>query len=185
LVISIVGVFVIGVSNAFFSDTETSKDNVLVAGMLDLKVDNESYYNGNRCTEVEPEVWKWVGDALYPVPGSACTTSWGLDDLANGRLFFNFLDLKPNDNGEDTISLHVQNEAWVCMDLTLTSNAENGVIEPEILAGDDPNLDGVWDGELAQNMQMVWWADDGDNVLEDGEPILVNGRTAFYTFPIW
>jgi len=179
-IIAIVGIAVIGATGAFFGDTETSVGNVFAAGALDLKVDNDSYYNTNRCVNVgtdENPDWQWQGNAEYPVPGTPCTTSWNLDDLSNGHLFFNFFDLKPDDEGEDTISLHVQNDAWACMDLTLTSNAENGVVEPEELAGDDPNLDGPWDGELAQHLEFVWWADDGDNVLEEGENILTGDHT--------
>ena len=58
---------------AFFSDTESSTGNVFAAGSLDLLIDNESYYNGNKCEDVDddPEIedWQWVGDAEYPVPG--------------------------------------------------------------------------------------------------------------------
>ena len=51
------------------------------------------------------------------------------------------------------------------MDMTLTSNDDESSNEPELEAGDDledANL--TWDGELAQNLQMFWWADDGDGV---------------------
>jgi len=88
---------------AFFSDTETSTDNTFVAGVLDLKIDNESFYNGQ----------------VY------AGTTWALDDL-NGHLFFDFRDVKPGDWGEDTISLHVNdNDAWACLDIDLTSEDDN------------------------------------------------------------
>ncbi len=169
---------VAGGTGAFFGDTERSSGNTFAAGTLDLKVDNESYYNGNKCANVSTdpgvEQWEWVGESPYPVPGTPCTTSWYLDDLANGRLFFDFNDVKPGDEGEDTISLHVQNDAWACMDLTVTSNDDNGSTEPELLVEEEEADDVAdeWDGELAQAIQMVWWADDGDNVLEDGERIM-------------
>lgn len=166
-------VIVGGFTGAFFSDTETSTGNVFAAGAIDLKVDNESYYNGNRCTNVgtqENPDWQWQGNNPYPVPDTPCDTSWDLSDLSLGHLFFNFLDLKPGDYGEDTISLHVQNEAWACMDITLTSNDENDLTEPEATDGDDTS--GENGGELAQNIQMLWWADDGDNVFEGDENIL-------------
>src|SRR3989344_2177159 len=116
----------IGVTGAFFSDTETSTGNTFAAGAIDLLVDNESYYNGNVCAETAPDsgIWQWQGNALFPVPGTECDTSWELDNLT-GHLFFNFTDIKPDD-----------------------------------------------EGELAQTLQMVWWADDSDNVLEHGETIL-------------
>gem|GEM_PF-1404784 len=169
------GGVVFAATNAWFSDTETSSGNRFVAGAFDLKIDNESYYNGNKCTEVEPDVWQWVGSADYPTPKTPCTTSWKLSDLP-GKLFFNFTDLKPDDEGEDTISLHVENDAWMCMDLTLTSDDDVSSTEPELLVdkAEDPN--DSWDGELGGLIQMIWWADDGDNVLEEGEKYLLNNN---------
>ena len=139
-----------GGTGAFFSDTETSAGNTFTAGSIDLKIDNESYYNG----------------ALSP------DTSWSLTDLTIQK-FFNFLDLKPGDIGEDTISLHVENnDSYVCANVTLTSNDDNGLTEPEALVDQS---DGVGNGELADNVNFIWWADDGDNVLEMGENLLPGG----------
>lgn len=163
--LSVVGLLLVGATRAFFSDTETSANNRFVAGAIDLLIDNTSYYNGQ--------------------PNSR--TTWGPSNLSDGQgpadgayLFFEFDDLKPGDWGEDTISLRVNdNHAYACMDFTLTSNSDNTSVEPELEADDDlaePN--NLWDGELAQNLFFVWWADDGDNVLEDdeaGEGILYQG----------
>ena len=44
--IAAVALGTVGLSSAFFSDAETSVGNVLAAGAIDLRVDNESYYNG-------------------------------------------------------------------------------------------------------------------------------------------
>ncbi len=138
-------------TGAFFSDTETSLANTFVAGAIDLKIDNESYYNG----------------ALSP------ETSWSLADLTIQK-FFNFLDLKPGDVGEDTISLHVDtNDAYLCADITLTSNDDNGLNEPEALDGDLTPGDN--EGELASEVNFIWWADDGDNVLESDENAISQG----------
>lgn len=169
-----------GASGAFFSDSETSSGNTFAAGAIDLKVDNDSWYNANHCVNVgtdEAPDWQWQGSASYPVPGSACDTSWTLDDLKNGHLFFNFKDLKPDDESEDTISLHVSNNpSWACMRMSLTSNDDATSTEPELADNDTPeDPDNTWDGELAQNLQMFWWADDGDNVYEQGEPQLSPG----------
>jgi len=135
-----------GATLAFLSDTETSTGNLLEAGDLDLGIDNHSYYNG----------------VLNP------GTTWRVDyDLSDDppRQFFNFGDVKPGDWGEDTISLHVKtNDAWLCADVTLTSNNENDLTEPETTDGDDTTGPGA--GELAQNINFFWWADDGDNVFE-------------------
>src|SRR3989344_5752727 len=149
-----VGAVVIGATGAFFSDTETSTGNTFTAGAIDLGVDNHSYYNG-RLNE---------------------GTTWRVDyDISDegGRQFFNFSDLKPGNWGEDTISLHVNNnDSYLCADVTLTSNNDNDVTEPEddeALENDTPSTDpddDPWDGELANHIKWYWWADDGDNVFE-------------------
>ncbi|OGF89180.1 hypothetical protein A3I27_02075 [Candidatus Giovannonibacteria bacterium RIFCSPLOWO2_02_FULL_43_11b] len=155
-VIIAVAALVVGATTAFLSDTETSSGNTFAAGAIDLKIDNESYYNG-----VLNELTSWFPAA----------------DLPNGKLFFNFTDLKPDDEGEDTISLHVNdNDAYICMDMVLTSNDDKSSNEPELDAGDLPEeINNTWDGELAQNLQMFWWADDGDNVYEVGENPITDG----------
>jgi len=148
---------VIGATTAFYGDVETSSGNTFAAGAIDLTVDNTSYYN-----RVLNEATTWL------IP----------DDLdESGRLFFNFVDLKPDDEGEDTISLHVNNnDAYVCLDMTLTSDNDISSNEPELGAGDtQEDISNTWDGELAQNLQMFWWADDGDNVYEAGENAITNG----------
>ncbi|MBI5456678.1 hypothetical protein HY969_02965 [Candidatus Kaiserbacteria bacterium] len=174
------GAIATGMTGAFFSDTETSTGNTFAAGAIDLKIDNDSYYNGNRCTFLDAQAtttpgFYWQGQFPFPVVGSACDTSFPLSDLDDGLLFFNFRDLKPDDEGEDTISIHVQNDAWACMDLTLTSDDDVSTTEPEgqVDATDNP-LD-TWDGELADALQFFWWADDGDNVYETGEQDLSGG----------
>ena len=97
--IAFAGALIVGGTGAFFSDTESSVRNVFAAGAFDLKVDNESYYNGNKCANVSTdplvEEWQWVGESAYPIPGTPCTTSWNLDTLGEGRLFFDFDDVKP------------------------------------------------------------------------------------------
>jgi len=150
-------IITIGLSSAFFSDTETSKDNILQAGELDLKIDNQSYLNGQKND----------------------STSWELDDLKN-KLFFNFTDLKPDDFGEDTISIHAANDYWACMEISITKNDDNTCTEPEKI--DDPNCNepnnNDFDGELGNLVNFVWWPDDGDNVLEDNETPFINVSSA-------
>src|SRR3989344_2161684 len=152
-VLAVAAAAVISATGAFLSDTETSEGNVFTAGAIDLGIDNESYYNG-----VFNEGTSWLLD-------------FNIEDDPP-RQFFNFLDLKPGDYGEDTISIHVSNnEAWLCVDVTLTSNDDVDCTEPELqddLTCNEPNGDNA-DGDLAQNINFLWWADDGDNVLEDGE----------------
>ena len=145
-----VGAVVIGATGAFFSDTETSTGNTFTAGAIDLGVDNTSYYNGafNEGTS-----WEIDWDMSEEIP----------------HQFFNFADLKPGDWGEDTISLHVNNnDSYLCADVTLTKNDDVSSTEPE-LEVDVPNTDSIFDGELASHLRFTWWADDGDNVLENDE----------------
>jgi len=143
--LGVVGAMVVGGTTAIFSDTEVSTGNTFTAGAIDLTIDNESYYNGvfNR------------------------GTSWLQKDLTDGDWFFHFEDLKPGDWGEDTISLHVNNnDSYLCADVTLKSNQDNGSTEPE-LNDETPYTAG--EGELADHVNFIAWADDGDNVLEDNE----------------
>lgn len=150
IVMFMAGSLALGGTGAFFSDIEASLGNTFAAGSIDLKIDNTSYYNGVFNQD----------------------TSWELRDLTVEK-FFNFLDLKPGDFGEDTISIHVDtNDAYICADVTLTSNDDNGFTEPESLVD---QTDGVGEGELAQNVNFIWWADDGDNVLEVGEEVISQG----------
>lgn len=150
--IAVAVAIIVGASFAFFSDSETSQDNKLQAGALDLKIDNTSYYNNQ------------------PNP----QTTWELNDLTN-QLFFNFADVKPGDIGEDTISLHAENDCWVCAVITLSENDDETCTEPELIDDptctdpDAPGSGNAFDGELAQNINFIFWADDGDNVLEDNE----------------
>lgn len=150
---------IIGGTFAFFSDSETSKDNLLQAGAIDLGIDNHSYYNG----VLNPET-TWRID-------------YDIDEEQGTRQFFNFTDLKPGDWGEDTISLHVKdNDSWLCADVTLTSDNDNGLTEPE---GDDGDLTPgpIGEGELADAVNFYWWADDGDNVFEscESEEVVIQG----------
>ena len=160
-VIAAVAAIVIGGTVAFFSDTEISTGNTFTAGSLDLKISNTSYIKSHTTGE------------MVLNPG----TSWDATDLTVEK-FFNFTDVKPGDVGEDTIDLIViDNPAWACAKITLTSNMDNTCTEPEnekegkdaagapICGSGDP----LWNGDLAQGIEFVWWADDGDNVLEVDE----------------
>lgn len=131
-VLTVAAAFILGATFAVFSDTETSSANVFESGAVDLKVGNDSYYNGS----------------------ASASTTWAIKDLNNGELFFNFLDIKPDDEGEDTISLRVDtNDAWACMDMNITQN----------------------DGLLGDLLNFAFWTDDGDNVYETNENIITSG----------
>lgn len=133
----------------------SSYNNEFKSGKINLKVDNESYVTNDD------------GKLVF-----SPSTSWAPTSLAN-KLFFNFLDLKPGDIGEDTISLHmIENKGWVCMNIKMTSTPENGLDEPEALVD---HTTGTNDGELQNHLYFHFWADDGDNVFESGETIFKSG----------
>lgn len=153
-IIGVVAAIVIGATTAYFSDTETSTGNTFTAGSIDLKIDNTCSLNGE--------------------PVQDCT--WGLTDL-DGELFFNFSDLKPGDWGEDTVSVHVDNNpAWACVTFNNLVSDDEDCTEPELedeeLCGEDEK------GELAENLEFRFWADmcyigevaePGDNKFTVGE----------------
>ena len=90
---------------AVLNDSHSST-NTVTAGKLDLKIDWTEHYNGEQIENQE----------LTNNPGPV----------------FELGDVKPGDWGEATISLHnYHNPAWVHMAGELTSNAENGVNDPE------------------------------------------------------
>ena len=184
-VIAFVGVIAIGGTIAYFSDTETSPGNTFTAGAIDLTVDSEQHYNGNICTETSTAgVYEWVGEAEYPVVGTSCSGTWEATDIGVEK-FFDFNDIKPGDSGENTISLHIEgNDAYGCMDILLTKNDDMTCTESELEADADPTCvdpGTEFDGELAQKMSFFVWNDDGDNVWEYGERIIIPRRNFDFT----
>lgn len=182
-----VAAMVVAGTGAFFSDTETSEGNVFTAGAIDLTVDSQQHYNNAVC---EGDVWVLEGapeDPQYPILGSACDGTWEATDLG-AETFFNFDDIKPGDEGENTISLHVDsNDAYACVDVSLTANDDVSSTEPELEAGDTQNTGSLFDGELAQNINFFAWSDwgptpgfgndsildgEGDNIWQANEPEL-------------
>ncbi len=136
-----VAVAVGGATYSFFSDTETSTGNTFTAGAIDLTVDSEQHYNNMVCVENpdeaignywwQPEVGFTPAAGHYPAAGTVCDGTWAATDLG-AQKFFNFSDIKPGDQGENTISLHINNNpAWACIDVTLTKNDDVTVTEPE------------------------------------------------------
>lgn len=162
--IAFVGAVVAGATGAFFSDTETSTGNTFAAGAIDLKVDSEAHYNGSVCLpNQQGGGYTWQGGDEYPV-GLPCTGTWEATDLG-AQTFFDYKDIKPGDEGENTISLHINNNpAWACVDVAVTKNDDVSSTEPELDGtGDlqnDPN--NLMDGELAQNIKFAAWLDQGD-----------------------
>lgn len=176
-----VGAAAAGATGAFFSDNETSTGNTFTAGAIDLKVDSVAHYDGLVCVDNDGYRWQLetasTTTARPELIGQTCDGSWTLTDLGPTNKFFNFSDVKPGDQGENTVSLHVDtNPAWACAYIKTTSNNENTYTQPEINAGDL----GTSSGELAQNTRFFTWLDNatssgavpGDNIWQAGESVL-------------
>ncbi|RJR29629.1 hypothetical protein C4564_02055 [Candidatus Microgenomates bacterium] len=180
LIVGAVGAVALGATQAFFSDTETSTGNVLSAGAIDLKIDSTAHYDGLVCTNVagggQDPVYQWeletdqVQTNRTDLLHKPCDSSWELKDLTLGDKFFNLIDLKPGDNGENTISIHVDsNDAYMCAKIDNMVNYENDVTEPESIVDD---TSGAAEGELSQEIRFFAWDDNGDNIWDKGEQVL-------------
>ncbi len=195
-----VGAVIASGTGAFFSDTETSTGNVFTAGAIDLTVDSTQHYNGMVCSATstvytwQPEVGYTPVVGQYPERGSLCDGTWLVTDLG-AQKFWNFTDVKPGDNGENTISLHVDNnDAYACIDVAITKNDDVTCNDPENAAEGAGicNTDGLpdFDGELAQNLTFFAWSDwgatlgfqgddtgEGDNIWQANEPKLFSNTS--------
>lgn len=161
-------------TTAYFSDTEKSIGNTFTAGSLDLKIDSTAHFNSMVCVCETPGICAWEAEPdfdpginHYPQPGDFCDGTWEETDLG-GHKFFSFTDLKPGDEGENTLSLHVtDNDAWG--QFTITGVSETGGIctepETEVEIDEDcylqsPSVD-EQDGELRENVTFSFWLDQG------------------------
>jgi len=180
--IAAVAAVAIGATTAYFSDVETSTGNTFTAGAIDLTVDSTQHYNGNVCQLVQhetgaPAVYEWVGTDLYPVPGTTCDGTWTATNLGASHKFFNFADVKPGDSGEDTISLHIDNnDAWMRLVIKDVANLDNSCNEPE--QGAEPACLSNNVGELGQNLLFSVFTDANcDNILNDTDQTLISEGT--------
>lgn len=175
-VIVFVGAIAVGATGAFFSDSETSTGNTFSAGAIDLKVDATEHYDGLICVGGTWQQEESVPPTSRPeLISQPCGGSWALTDLGPSNQFFNLTDIKPGDNGENTVSLHIDNnDAYACANITNVQNDDNGVNSPEASAGD--STPGLGQGELGQNLNFLIWDDtNGNNIWDNGEQLLTNG----------
>lgn len=202
LSIGAVAVVAVAATGAFFSDTETSTGNTFTAGQLDLKIDSEAHYAGLVCTG-NPNTF-WQDDPADPnlttrpdLVGDPCGGTWNERDLTNEK-FFNLTDIKPGDDGENTISLHViNNDAWGRLKIENDVDAENGCGGEEVAVDPNCGTEAPPFGEMQNNMQFFIWLDEGgvngfqcagvvrctadttegDNIQQGGELTLVTPGT--------
>ena len=205
-----VGAVVIGATGAFFSDTETSTGNTFTAGAIDLTIDSEQHYNGNVCQFVESDPvgqgsYQWVGNSPYPAGGTSCDGTWEATDLGVQQ-FFKFNDIKPGDEGENTISLHINNnDAWLKMIIKDVTDFDNSCTEPEEGSIDTctvspPELLTPGAGELREALLFSVWLDqgaiagfqgttdsgEGDNIRQPStEPELISAGTIDASGETW
>lgn len=78
------------------------------------------------------------------------------------RPIFTVTDMKPGDDGEETISLHVDNDACGFVKFDLKSDLDNSCNEPEELAEPSCELDDI--GELNDQVNWVIWKDEGNQL---------------------
>jgi len=161
---------IIGATLAFFSDTETSEGNILQAGGLDLKIDSEAHYAGLVCEEDEGNDgpnFIWVDDnpsstTRPDLVDKECSGTWEETDLGPEHKFFDLSDIKPGDEGEVTVSLHVfDNDAWGRLVINDILDEDNGCTEPESEDAGDVTCNGDPDGELQENLLFRIWLDEG------------------------
>lgn len=127
-------------TESFLSDSEISRENILTIGEIDLKID-----------------WKETWSAYDGILEEQMET-----DLTENQAIFELDDVKPGDDGEATISLHViGNDAWACIDIVPVSNDDESSNEPELEVDDPEDEADLWDGELAQNLDLKIWIDEG------------------------
>jgi len=131
-------------TRAFFSDTETSANNTFTAGAIDLTVSSHSWSDNNNIN---------VASGFATIPAK----DWNEQSGA----MFNFVDVKPGDNGGGRFDLNiVSNPAYACFSSQITGTADNDVIDPEKEAGDDP---ASTVGELQDYLNIVYFEDKNSN----------------------
>ncbi len=145
--VAIVAIVAIGGTIAYFSDKEISLGNQFTAGSIDLK----------------------VGDSKIVVNGpSSATSEWDPRDLTTEDKFFNLSDLKPGDNGHDTIRIKVgSNPAWVCGEISGVKSTEETLTNPESKLTPTDTME---KGEIDEQLYIKFFKDaDCDGIQEDGD----------------
>lgn len=115
--LSLVGAAAVYATTAFFSDTETSNNNILGAESLDLQV---AKFTG-MSEDVEP------------------LEIYGPFENLNGSVVFDVSQLKPGDEGDVKLKFKSTQNSWLCGKSHNNQYQENGRTSTEIAAGDTTN----------------------------------------------
>jgi hypothetical protein len=134
---------------------------------VDLKIDSQCHYYNydpqNPAAILEGELTGYVDVGCF-FDGEAFGT-WTMTDLGKEK-FFNFADIKPGDRGEDTVSLHVTNDACGRILISKIKDSGNTCTEPETQTDDrdcrrkEPGQKEK-NGELLKKMEYKIWVDQG------------------------
>lgn len=169
-IVAVIGAVVIGGTIAWLSDVEKSTGNTFAAGPFDLTIDSDCHFNGMNC--VCPSGWTycyWDQNNNGTIEGdetaveNRCDCKWDDRDLTDEK-FFNLANLIPGDQGEVTISMHVEGDDYYARSkVDNVKNKDNGCNDPEKEAGDTTcgNPGTNTSGELGANMDFAFWADMG------------------------
>lgn len=157
--------------------TEVSESYVWIPeANVTLDVENQPVAGAAMDEASEWTAYNLANLEQYPQAGVGCTGTWPLADLGDGELevgtFFDFDDIKPGDEGENTISIHIDsNDAWMCAEISNVAGSDpsESATEPEEESGDESFGDTLADSELDENLHFFAWIDDGDNAFEQGE----------------
>jgi predicted ribosomally synthesized peptide with SipW-like signal peptide len=85
VVLGAVGALAIGITSAYFSDSETSTGNTFQAGKIDLKIDHVlASYNGRDCDEECEEQENLVQNISFEEPVVTDPTNWDIYDSPVG-----------------------------------------------------------------------------------------------------
>lgn len=138
---------------ALFSDTETSEGNQMTAGVIDLEVDCAGDTTFSAQDDPLPKIFEYLPEN----------------------------DIKPGDDGEVTLSLHLKtgsNNADLWMQVLNIVNDGGLNPEPEQVAEAAATVD----DDIASEILVKLWIDDnadpgtpGDNIYQEGEEVLHDG----------
>jgi predicted ribosomally synthesized peptide with SipW-like signal peptide len=168
MVLGIVGGLAGGALFAHFTDTETSTENMFIAGDWSTKfwVDIDGTWYDD---ETQPG-----GPDPFPEPFP---------------LFGENPNIKPCNGGQQSVSIHLESinpTEQLYIIIRNIVNDEVYLVEPEQAEGDNPdNPANLQDGELASFLWFEFWRDFNDNgVMDGGEPLIWQGYASqFITFP--
>lgn len=171
-------------------------------GGFELDGDNHAVATTDFDEQTEWDAFNDANPTQYPEAGVTCTGSWRLADDGDGQprigRFWDFDDVKPGDEGENTISIHIDNnDAWLCAAVEVVEDEDNDITEPE---GVDPGETEQPNGDLDEHLQFFAWVDEGavpgfggeeedptegDNIFQDGERVLGSANAEDLSTQVW